>query len=327
MIRRAVLFLAAIVFSTTPCMAGAAVPGDYPPPWPASDVTFTVPYSPGSETDTLFTLVRQGFESRTGKKLTARNVPGRAGADAWARVVDDAPDGSVLTAVTIPDIFLRALQPDSGVSAEAMAVCHVIAYIPCVLWTVGPGAPDSLDAFMEAARAGNGNLLVSGPGSFSIGEVAALTMDREMGARTTYIPYTDTVMAARAVLEGKTRAYWGYSVPVAVEGVPASEFKPLAVAAEERLPSLPDAPTFLELGIDFTQGVHIGVAVPLDTPKITREEIDEFFVEIAASPAFQAGAVKAGFLPLAMDAASLPVFFTEMKDKALKIVENNRLFR
>ena len=323
----AVSILSAMAFLTVSGIAGAAAPQDYPPPWPSADVTFTVPYSPGSEAGTLLSLVRQGFEPRTGKKLVARNVPGRAGADAWARVVDDEPDGSVLTAVAIPDIFLRALQPDSGVSPDAIAVCHVIAYMPCVLWTAGPEALDSLDAFTEAAHEGNGNLLVSGPGSFSIGQVAARTMDRELGVRTSYIPYSDTVTAARAALTGKTRAFWGYSVPVTVEGAHASAFKPLAVAAGERLPSLPEVPTFRELGIDFTLGMYLGVAVPLDTPDITREEIDEFFVEFAASPEFQDGAVRAGFVPQAMDTASLPVFFTEMRANALKMAENNELFR
>jgi len=324
---RALSLLAAMTFFAVPGIAGAAAPDDYPPPWPSADVTFTVPYSPGSEAETLFALIRQGFERNTGKKLVARNVPGRAGADAWARLVDDAPDGSVLTAVAIPDIFLRALQPDSGVSPDAMAVCHVIAYMPCVLWTAGPGALGSLDAFTEAAHEGIGTLLVSGPGSFSIGQVAARTIDRELGVRTSYIPYSDTVTAARAALTGKTRAFWGYSVPVTVEGAHASAFKPLAVAARERLASLPDVPTFRELGIDFTRGLFLGVAVPLDTPDITREEIDEFFVEFAASPEFRTSAVEAGFVPQAMDTASLPVFFTEMRTNARKMVDNNELHR
>lgn len=325
--RRVAFFLAATAFLAVPGIAGAAAPDEYPPPWPSADVTFTVPYSPGSEMEALFSLVRRGFEPHSGRKLVARNVTGRAGADAWARIVDDAPDGSVLTAVAIPDVFLRALQPDSGVSPDSLAVCHVIAYMPCVLWTAGQGAIDSLDAFAEIAVEGSGGLLVSGAGSFSIGQVAARTMDRELGVRTTYIPYSDTVTAAKAALDGKTHAFWGYSVPVIVEGAPADAFKPLAVASGERMPSLPDVPTFRELGIDFTLGMYIGVAVPLDTPKITCEEIDEFFVEFAASPGFQAGAVKAGFVPQTLDTASLPVFFTEMRASALKMAENNGLFQ
>jgi tripartite-type tricarboxylate transporter receptor subunit TctC len=45
------------------------------------------------------------------------------------------------------------------------------------------------------------------------------------------------------------------------------KFRTLAVAAEERVPALPDIPTFKELGYDIVGGAFRGVAAPLGTPQ------------------------------------------------------------
>lgn len=335
MIRRAVRFFPALlaVFSLTVLSqasfpgAAKAAPYDYPPPWPASDVTFTVPFTQGGEMDGLFSLIRQGFEEKTGKALTARHVPGRGGAYAWARLVDDAPDGSVLTPVLFPDAYLRSLQPDSGVSPRAMAVCGVIAYMPCVLWAAGTDAVTSLDAFADAAAGMNGNFLVTGPGSYSAGQLAARMLDRELGLHTIYIPYAGTATAAKAALDGKAGAFWGYSVPVAVPGVPEELIRPLAVAAEQRLPALPDVPTFREMGIDFLLGAHIGIAVPVDTPEITRQEIDEFFTEFVKTPGFKTGAAAMGFVPLDIDMEGTRPFLREMEETTRRLAEGYDLLK
>lgn len=317
-----IMLLIAFVLPGSASAAGAD--GAYPPKWPASDVTFTIPSGQGGEVDSLFSMLGQGFQPKTGMKFTSRRVEGRAGADAWARLVDDAPDGTVITTVMLPDVFFRSLQPDSGVSPDAMAVCNMVASMPCVLWVPEASMIQTLADFAEDAAKDSG-LVVGGPGSFSSGQMAARMLDRELGLRTTYIPYTDTVTAAKAALNGQVAAFWGHSVPVSVPEFPSTKLKPIAVAAEKRLPSLPDVPTFRELGLTLVREVYIGLAVPLDTPKLTRQEISEYFAALAASPAFQAKARDAGFIPRNLNMEAVPVFLAEIKVDALRMAEGYSL--
>lgn len=53
----------------------------------------------------------------------------------------------------------------------------------------------------------------------------------------------------------------------------------LAVAAEKRVETLPDAPSFKELGYDIVGGAYRGVAAPKGTPaaridKLTKEVVE-----------------------------------------------------
>ncbi len=288
----------------------------YPPPWPSFDITVTVPFNKGSEADSLFTLLRPSFEAATKRKMQAVYAPGRAGADGWARMVDDTPNGATVTIVVLPDAFLRSLQPDSGVSLDSMAITNILAQMPCVLWVGEPVSVASLDAFVDAAAGMRGKYPVTGPGRYSAGQIAARALDREIGVRTTYLPYVDSVSAAKAVLDRLAEAFWGYSVPVTVTEYPSAKIKALAVAGVERLPSMPDVPTFRELGLDVVQGVSLGLAVPAATPKITREEISEYFSAVAKGQTFRTQAARLGFVPLDVDMETMPMFIQEMQTAA-----------
>ncbi len=308
--------------SLFPVSGSAAAPEAYPPPWPSANVTFTVPFSRGSEVDTLFSLLQEAFARETGKSLDVRYVSGRAGADAWARIIDDAPDGSVVTAVVLPDVFLRSIQRDSGVAVNSMAVCCVIASMPCVLWIAEPNGIQSVAELAAAAAGMDGRFLVAGPGSYSAGQIASRALARETGVRVTYIPYTGTVAAAKAVLNREAAAFWGYSVPVIVPGFGSAKFRALAVASEKRLPSMPEVPTFRELGYNVVESVSLGIAVPAETPEMTREEIAEFFIGCSRSGDFRKKAAALGFAPCDIDFAAVPEFLKESRAEALRKAED-----
>ncbi len=55
----------------------------------------------------------------------------------------------------------------------------------------------------------------------------------------------------------------------------SDEMRVLAVAAEERVPALPDVPTFKELGYDYVEGAYRGMAGPPGLP----EEIIKILAE------------------------------------------------
>lgn len=311
------VFLFALVLCCPPSGVFAA-DAFYPPPWPSADVSLTIPSGENSESHALYALFVKSFAEQTGKRLSFRYVPGQAGATAWARMADDAPDGSALTAVTFPEALLRALQPDSGVSLRNMTVCHITAYSPCVLWAPALGSLDSLRAFIDAALAVPGHLLIAGPGRYSAGQIAARVLDRQAGIKTVYIPYSESAAAAKATLNRETAAFWAYGMPIAGYG---KAFRPLAVAAKQRLSSLPDVPTFAELGMDIVQGTYYGVAVPAGTPEETVTAISAFFSQHAASAAFQAEAAALGFVPLDIPHGEAAGFLEGVRTEALRLAE------
>jgi tripartite-type tricarboxylate transporter receptor subunit TctC len=149
-----------------------------------------------------------------------------------------------------------------------------------------------------------------------MGQIAARALDRQAGVRTTYHPCADTVAAAKAVLAGQAGAFWGYSTPVSIADNPGAKFRALAVASRDRLPSLPDVPTFRESGMDLIQDASVTLAVPAQTPEITLEEISEYFSNQTQSPGFTELLTSLGFVPAHEDMKELTFFITEMRKYA-----------
>lgn len=316
---RAALFLAGLILSSF-VWCGAATA--FMAPWPATDVAVTLPAGKGSESDAYFALFADSLAAKTGKTVTPRRIPGQGGADAWARMADDEPDGSVLTNVLLPNLILRTYAPESGVYPRHMAICHIGAYSPCVLWVPLPSSIDSVTALTNAIRSTSGNFMVAGPGRYTAGQVAARAFDRLTGVKTLYVPYAGSVEAAKAALNREATVFWGYSVPPAV---PGSSFRALAVAAENRLASMPDVPTFRELGIDLVEGVYLGIAVPSDVSEFYRESIREMFAAIAKEPGYLARASASGFIPLDISGEQVETLYKQLKEATAGKVEDYSL--
>lgn len=325
--RRAVLFLAlavaAFAFFRIPSALAASGPDDAPPKWPSSGVRLTIPAPQQSEADALFSLFKSAFAAEFRRTLIFSYLPDQAGADAWARMQDDPADGSVLTAVLIPNFMLRARQPDSGINVGSMTVCHVAAYTPCALWAANTSPVSSVRAFVDAAKSMGGNFLVAGPGRYSAGQIADRILNRAAGVFTTYIPYTSSIDAGRAVLARQAALFWAHSVMLPSLG---GGVAPIAVASENRVSSMPGVPTFRELNHDVVQGVYYGIAVPADTPMETRQNISEFFSRHAGTPEFRARAEQLGFTPLNVPLEAVPAFLEEReRDLERKIEEYDLL--
>lgn len=291
-------------------------------PWPAADVVITLPASEGSESDAYFALFGASLAEKTGKAVTASRISGQGGADAWAQMANDAPDGSVLTNILLPNLILRTYAPASGVYPREMTICHIGAYSPCVLWAPSLHAVDSVATLVKTIRNTSGSFLTAGPGRYSAGQTAARKFDRLMGVKTLYVPYAGSVEAAKAVLNEQRAVFWGYSVPPAVFG---ASFKALAVASENRLAAMPDVPTFRELGIELIEGVYLGIAVPVDISDYNRDGISEMLSEIAKDPAYLVRAEAAGFVPLDIRGKEAETLYNKIMEAAAVTVEDYAL--
>jgi tripartite-type tricarboxylate transporter receptor subunit TctC len=70
----------------------------------------------------------------------------------------------------------------------------------------------------------------------------------------------------------------------------------LAVATEKRFPTLPDVPTFKELGYDLVEGAYRGLAVPPKTPKELIDVLYKACAKVNADPEFSKKMIDMGFL-------------------------------
>jgi len=247
--------------------------------WPDGEVDYIIPFNPGGESDIAARLQQPIFEDLTGEQLIVKYQPGAGGAQAWSQLNSMPGDGSVIMGVNLPHIAMQPLAGNVGYETEALTPVFWFHYTPDALIVSADSQFESVDDMVDFARDNPGSVTFSGSGTNSANHLAQQRFDQLADITTTYIPFSGTSPAVTALLGDQVMAEWGYSTVAMNQG---DQVRMLAVAADERLPSFPDVPTFAELGYDMVSGAYRGIAVPASTPEPTRQAISDTFARVNA---------------------------------------------
>jgi tripartite-type tricarboxylate transporter receptor subunit TctC len=246
--------------------------------FPEKPITYTIPFNPGGESDITARLQEPELEADLGVAVNVTHKPGGGGAVAWSEFQRTAkPDGYSIVGCNIPHIIGQPLiRKDAGYKTDGMKVIMWFHFTPNALVVSKDSPFKTLDDFIQFAKKKPFVGTVGGSGTYSANHLETLRLMKAAGIDLTYVPYTGTGPVIPALMGGHIKAAMSYT-PVSVNY--KDKFRTLAVAAEERVPALPDVPTFKELGYDIVGGAFRGVAVPLDTPQPVVDKLAEAFTE------------------------------------------------
>jgi tripartite-type tricarboxylate transporter receptor subunit TctC len=250
-------FLAAVTMMFAPAVAKAE--------YPEKPISYIIPFNPGGESDITARLQESHLETFLGVAVNVTHKPGGGGAVAWSEFQRTAkPDGYTIIGCNIPHIIGQPmLRKDAGYETNGFDLIMWFHFTPNALIVNSESPYQTLEEFLAYAKKNPKAATVGGSGSFSANHLETLRMERAAGVQVTYVPHTGTGPMIPALLGGHLTAAMGYSML----GVQYKEkVRVLAVAADERVESLPDAPTFKELGYDIVGGAFRGVAAPKGTP-------------------------------------------------------------
>lgn len=254
--------LLSLVLSTLVMVgAGLAFAG-----YPERPITYIISFNPGGESDITARMQEPLLEEALGVDVNVTHKPGGGGAVAWSEFQRTAkPDGYTLIGTNIPHIIGQPLlRKDSGYETDGFDMIMWFHFTPNALIVRADSPFKTLKDFIEYAKAHPKVITVGGSGTYSANHLETLRLEREAGIKLTYIPHTGTGPLAPAILGGHLSALMNYSMLPAQLG---NKVRVLAVASEERVEALPDAPTFKEQGYDIVGGAFRGVAAPKGTSK------------------------------------------------------------
>ena len=124
----------------------------------------------------------------------------------------------------------------------------------------------TLKEFIDYLKANHTKLAYGHAGVGSISHVSGLVFNAKFGFTPNLVPYRGTAPAIRDLVGGQIDYMVDQSLNV-IPQIQAGTIKIYAVAAPERLLSLPDEPTTGEAGIDFNFSAWNAMVAPKDTPK------------------------------------------------------------
>jgi tripartite-type tricarboxylate transporter receptor subunit TctC len=123
--------------------------------------------------------------------------------------------------------------------------------------------------------------------------VAGLLFNAEFGLKPNYVPYRGTGPALQDLVAGQIDYMVDQSLNV-IPQIKAGTIKVYAVAAPERLASLPDVPTTGEEGVDFIFSAWNAMVAPKGTPADIVARLADALGKALDDPAVEARYVELG---------------------------------
>lgn len=266
--KRIVFLLVAIAFICAPLSAMAE--------YPEKPVSYVIPFNPGGESDITARLQETHLEKFLGQSVNVSHKPGGGGAVGWSAFQRSAkPSGYEVIGVNIPHIVGQPIiRKDAGYKTDNWEVVMWFHFTPNALIVNKDSEFKNLAELVAYAKKNPKAVTVGGSGTYSANHLEVLRLEKAAGIQLTYVPHTGTGPLVPAVLGNHINAVMSYSML----GTQYKEkLRVLAVASEERVTTIPDAPTFKELGHDIVGGAFRGVAAPKGTPKAVVNKLAEAY--------------------------------------------------
>jgi tripartite-type tricarboxylate transporter receptor subunit TctC len=249
-----------------------------------------VAFAPGGPADIVGRLVAKELEGPLGAVFVVENRAGAGGMIGMDYVAKAAPDGYTLTAASaVPQAAGPALWANTPYDANK-DFTHVglVARGPILLMV---GAESRFKSFAEVVAAAKAkpdaiNFGSGGPGS--LGHLTGELAKRIVGFQMQHIPYKGSAPAQTDLLAGQIQVVSDL-LPAHAALIRAQRIRPLAIAGTERIDSLPDVPTFIELGYkDLVAYSWFGLAGPAGLPQPIVDKLSAALKTILVKPEVQA---------------------------------------
>lgn len=264
--------------------------------YPNRPIRLIAPFPAGGLVDVLARAVGDELSRSLGQPVIVENragAGGNIGAEAAAKA---APDGYTLlmssAGILTANQFLYAKMPFDP--DKAFVAVSNVADMP-MLVVVNPKVPaKTLGEFVALARANPGKFNFGSPGVGTTGHLGLAMFMYAANIKLTHVPYKGAAPAITDLLAGQIDGVVD-NPPTVLPHIDAGKLRPLAVAAKQRMPQLPDLPTAAEAGVpNYEAYSWFGVVAPAGTSPAIVARLQKEIAAALAKPALRARFAKSG---------------------------------
>lgn len=235
--------------------------------FPDRPVRLIIPYAAGGALDVIGRPVSEQFQRITGQPLVLENRAGANGTIAADHVAKSRPDGTTLFMATSGPITVApSLMPSLPYNPQQDLVpVTYLVNMPNALFAA-PNAGRDLRTILDAGRAAPGRISFGYAGTGSQGHLAMSLMAQATNTEWLGVSYRGGALVLNDMVAG-TVSLTFTTFATARGLVAGGQVRPIAVASAQRTASMPDVPTFAELGFPSVEvPLWAGVMAPRGTP-------------------------------------------------------------
>jgi len=294
--------------------------------WPAKPVRLVSPYAAGGTNDVTARIVAEKLQSRLGQPFVVENKPGANTRIATEFIAKSAPDGYTLFWVAAPftvnPAFYDKLPYDPV--KDFVPIAHTVS-LP-VLFSVPASSPaKSVREYLDLAKKDAQQATVCSPGSGSGPHLAMELLAWASGVPLVHVPYKGDAPAVNDLLGGRVGSCMN-AAGTPLPHVKAGKVRALAVVAKDRIPQLPDTPTFAQAGLPQVDAfAWFGMLAPAGTPRDIVERLNGELNAILKLPDVIEKFTGIAAVPLGGSAADFERFIRADLVKWAKVVKERNI--
>ncbi len=278
-----------LLVATAATLAALSSPSFAQTAWPERPVRIVVSFPPGGSSDLVARLLGEQLSASLGQQFVVENKPGAAGTTAASALKDADADGYTFMLSNLTPFSVAPIQfPDTPY--DPITDFDHITYVGTVhlgLFVAPTLGISDLETFIDAAKADPGSFEYGSSGVGSWGHIVAEQFQNVTEADLFHIPYKGSGPMRLDFRGGVIPSIFD-AVPQNLPSVEEGTAIPLAISADERLSSLPDVPTFTELGYDIVAENWLGFSAPAGVPDQIKAELNSALIEAMDLPEVQA---------------------------------------
>ena len=263
--------------------AGPASAQNYPA---AKPIKIIVSTSPGGVTDLAARILGQHITAKTGQTVVIDNRAGASGNIAMDGLAKSEPDGYTLGVANTGNIvinpYLFPAMPYDPL--KDLAPVGLLGTVPLFLVMNSNVPAKSLAEFIAYTRDNPDKISYASAGAGTTPDIAAHEFARRSGLKLVMVPFRGTGPATQAVLGGDVHATF-VSMGPHIEFVRQGKLLVLGAATPQRVPYLPDTPTFAEQGFPgFETSTWFAVFAPRGTPQAVVDQVNGYVRGMTEDP-------------------------------------------
>lgn len=290
------------------------------PKFPAGPVRIIAPYVPGGAVDIVARPLAEMLAQRWGSPVVVENRAGGATVVGTSVVATAPADGHTLLLTATPFLVNPALLPSLPYdSIRDFAGVSMVVEQPVAL-VANPSVPaNTLKELVAHAKKSEQPLAYGSSGIGGISHLLGEMFARTAGIKLLHVPYRGSGNAMIDLMAGTIPLLFdsGFSSKTHVD---SGKLKAIAVSSRQRLPELPNLPTFAEDYPGFESSSVQMLLAPGATPRPVIDRISTDVQAIVASPEYAKRVKQAALNPRGSSPQELDAFIRSEIEKWGKVI-------